>query len=117
MGENEINLGSGTLYISNPDGSYFEIGEINDTKMTIDTDNLPMYIRKITDTWEASIEVTASACEAFIQLVNSMWSLLLDCCPNKRVVHLAKHATKKRTRKKNYNRAIKILEDILNAET
>ena len=31
-------------------------------------------------------------------------------CPNKRVVHLAKHGNKK-TRKKNFHRAIRILEE------
>ncbi len=35
---------------------------------------------------------------------------ILKCCLNKRVVHLALHASKARTRKKNFNRAIRILE-------
>ena len=35
---------------------------------------------------------------------------VLDICPNKRVVHLAKHGSKK-TRKKNFRRAIRILEE------
>ena len=35
---------------------------------------------------------------------------ILGCCLNKRVVHLALHASKARTRKKNFNRAIRILE-------
>ena len=36
--------------------------------------------------------------------------MVLDICPNKRVVHLAKHGNKK-TRKKNFNRTIRILEE------
>lgn len=38
-----------------------------------------------------------------------------ESCPNKRVSYLAAHARKKRTRKKNFNRAIRILQrnDIL----
>lgn len=36
--------------------------------------------------------------------------IVLSCCPNKRVIHLAKYGKKKRTRKKNLHRAIKILE-------
>lgn len=38
-----------------------------------------------------------------------------ESCPNKRVSYLATHARKKRTRKKNFNRAIRILQrnDIL----
>ena len=35
---------------------------------------------------------------------------VLDICPNKRVVHLAKHGSKK-TRKKNFHKAIRILEE------
>lgn len=35
---------------------------------------------------------------------------VLDICPNKRVVHLAKHGSKK-TCKKNFHRAIRILEE------
>ena len=35
---------------------------------------------------------------------------VIDMCPNKRVVHLAKHGNKK-TRKKNFHRAIRILEE------
>lgn len=38
--------------------------------------------------------------------------VVIKCCPNKRVVHLALHAKKPRTRKKNFHRAIKILEEI-----
>ena len=35
---------------------------------------------------------------------------VLDICPNKRVVYLAKHGSKK-TSKKNFHRAIRILEE------
>ena len=35
---------------------------------------------------------------------------VIDICPNRRVVHLAKHGSKK-TRKKNFHRAIRILEE------
>ena len=34
----------------------------------------------------------------------------LEECPNRRVVHLAKHAKKARTRKKNLRRAMRIIE-------
>nr|DAU60312.1 MAG TPA: hypothetical protein [Caudoviricetes sp.] len=35
-------------------------------------------------------------------------SIVLNLCPNKRVVHLATHSSKK-TQKKNFHRAIKIM--------
>lgn len=34
----------------------------------------------------------------------------LEKCPNRRVVHLAKHSKKARTRKKNLHRAMRIME-------
>lgn len=36
-------------------------------------------------------------------------SIVLNLCPNKRVVHFATHGSKK-TQKKNYHRAIRIME-------
>ena len=38
--------------------------------------------------------------------------VIIRCCPNKRVVHLALYAKKPRTRKKNFNRTIRILEGL-----
>lgn len=37
---------------------------------------------------------------------------VLDMCPNKKVMHLILHGRKRRTRVKNFNRAIRILERI-----
>ena len=37
---------------------------------------------------------------------------VLDLCPNKKVVHLARHGRNKKIRKKNFNRAIRILEEL-----
>lgn len=37
---------------------------------------------------------------------------IVTACPNKRVAYLATHARKKRTRTKNLNRAIKLLEEV-----
>lgn len=64
--------------------------------------------------------ITTDSFEDFvcaIQLSNENYMKILDIyndmlymCPNKRVVHLAKHARKLQTRKKNFNRVIKILE-------
>lgn len=60
--------------------------------------------------------------EAFPQYINDfieypikVEEAVMNSCPNKRVSYLAAHARKKRTRKKNFNRAIRILQrnDIL----
>lgn len=60
--------------------------------------------------------------EAFLQYINDfieypikVEDAVMNSCPNKRVSYLAAHARKKRTRKKNFSRAIRILQrnDIL----
>lgn len=53
--------------------------------------------------------ITKLSREAIITLFG-FYNTILGCCLNKRVVHLALHASKARTRKKNFNRAIRILE-------
>lgn len=38
-----------------------------------------------------------------------VYDWVLNNCPNKRVVHLAKYARKQKTRSKNFNRAIRLI--------
>lgn len=57
----------------------------------------------------------AKASEAFTNMANSLKELThcettkLERCPNRRVVHLAKYGRKRRTRKKNLHRAVRIV--------
>ena len=53
--------------------------------------------------------------DKFIMYPNHLLFAVIESCPNKRVSYLIAHARKKRTRKKNFNRAIRILRrnDIL----
>ena len=60
------------------------------------------------------LEIIAHISEDAMLAITGILNVILDCCPNKRVVHLAKHGKKKRTRKKNLHRAIKILEGMSN---
>lgn len=63
-----------------------------------------------------SAELEAFGCiskDAMLVMIG-LRDIILSCCPNKRVVHLAKYGKKKRTRKKNLHRAIKILEGMSN---
>ena len=57
-------------------------------------------------TFTAFVKVSKDAIMTILGIKDSV----LDVCPNKRVVHLAKHGSKK-TRKKNFHRAIRILEE------
>lgn len=57
----------------------------------------------------SSFECNAKLLKEAIMALFGFRDAILKCCLNKRVVHLALHASKARTRKKNFNRAIRIL--------
>ena len=59
-----------------------------------------------------SIEKTAEKLYV-LSMAGTVWfkQIFLSLCPNKRVVHLATHGSKK-TSKKNFHRAIRILEGL-----
>ena len=67
----------------------------------------------VVDTMLDAFKVLARALgEAFAAVKNGIvQAQTLNRCPNKRVVHLAKYAKKRRTRKKNLHRAMRIIEE------
>ena len=79
-----INFGPGAIYISNPDGT--SIGRLDINNCSIECEDEFNYI---------STDIN-----------------VVKCCPNRKVVYLATHSKKRRTRKKNFHRAIKILEEL-----
>ena len=106
-----IEFGSGTVYISNLEGVTSPFGRINgveiETTPTVEDEHV--YIPNIGD-YEAAIEGTCKLYKNALMYLTGVSQLAIDMCPNKKVVHLAKHAKKRRARKKNLNRAIYILE-------
>ena len=58
-------------------------------------------------------QITDNLCKTF----SGWWDSILKCFGNKRVVHLAFHAKKKRTRKKNRNRLLKEFLRMVTDET
>ena len=106
-----IEFGSGTIYISNPDGTTSPFGRINDaeieTTSTVEDD--PAYIPYLGG-YETTIEGICKFYKNALMYLTGVSQLAIDMCPNRKVVHLAKHAKKRRARKKNLNRAIYILE-------
>lgn len=109
-----INLGQGTLYISELDGSYTPLGDISEINSCIDReDEQQLYINKIgLENLETSFEVITKITKEAILAITGMRKIIIECCPNKRVVYLALYSRKKRTRQKNFHRAIKILENL-----
>ena len=57
-------------------------------------------------------QIADNLCKTF----SGWWDSILKCFGNKRVVHLAFHAKKKRTRKKNRNRLLKEFLRIMTLE-
>ena len=110
-----IELASGTLYILNPDETTSVLGEINEAELTIEEDGTPEEIKYSSlQSLETSFELVARVSKEIILAITGVTDAVIKCCPNRKVVHLALTARKKRTRKKNFHRAIKILEEMAN---
>lgn len=65
-----------------------------------------MPFTNLADSFECVCKLSEEAAIAILGIRDAV----LKCCPNKRVAYLASSAKKARTRKKNFRRAIKILE-------
>lgn len=79
---------------------------------------LSRFVESLADAWRAICDAMASFASAIAPAVKAVKDLAqyltyqseLERCPNRKVVHLAKHAKKARTRKKNLHRAMRIIE-------
>ena len=108
-----INFNPGTIYISNPDGTLIEHVDINDCSIECE-DEINYISNYINNTIEASFEVVGRMFEEALFYISGARDVVVKCCPNRKVVYLATHSKKRRTRKKNIHRAIKILEELAN---
>lgn len=111
-----FNLNSGTIYILDDGEKPEELGTISSCDIECsdysDYDDAVLSINRFED----SIELFCRVTKECIMAIAGMKDAILKCCPNRRVVHLALNGKKKRTRKKNLNRAIRILERIAEKE-
>lgn len=104
-----INFDPSSLYILRSNGNYELVGHITEAE------ELTTY----SNTKEASLNAcnnsvltcSAKLSKDAIMILYGVCEMVLICCPNKRVVHLALNGRTRRIRKKNFNRAIKILEE------
>lgn len=112
-----INFGSGSVYTKNPDDNWTKLGSINEIEVETYTDDpINTTINLLSNSFECvdlsdSFECVAKALKEFILEVTGLRNSILERCPNKKVVHLALNGRTRRIRKKNFNRAIKILEE------
>lgn len=106
-----INFNPGAIYISNPDGT--SIGRLDINNCSIECEDEFNYISTdINNTIEASFEATCSMLKEALLYISGARDVVVKCCPNRKVAYLATHSKKRRTRKKNIHRAIKILEEL-----
>lgn len=106
-----IEFGSGSLYISKPEGEMAFLGKISDAEietMSTFADDLT-YIPYFGN-HETTFEGTCKVYKQALMYLMGVSQSVIDMCPNRKVAYLAKHAKKRRARKKNLNRAIYILE-------
>ena len=105
-----IDLNSGTLYIQKQDGSYEHFGKVADAEVTSsDSYDIPEYIQPINQPEFTFEFVTKVQKDLWLKLLG-VYDSVISTCPNKKVVHLALYGKNKKIRKKNFHRAIKILE-------
>ena len=91
-----INFNPGTVYVYNQDGTAIRLADISDINNAI----------------EALFEVACRMLEEALLYISGARDIVIKCCPNRKVAYLATHSKKRRTRKKNIHRAIKILEEL-----
>jgi hypothetical protein len=90
--------------------TFGNIAKIEELASYTETDNdVPFSSFDITSSY---FECIAKLSKEAIATLFGFREVIIRCCPNKRVVHLALYAKKPRTRKKNFNRTIRILEGL-----
>lgn len=104
-----LELGSGSLYILNDDDSPKKFGEVKDVEVEERADDISDFVVPVTG-MEATFEALCTISKDVTLALLGVRDSVLDLCPNKKVVHLAKHGRNKKIRKKNFHRAIRILE-------
>ena len=115
-----INFNPGTVYVYNPDGTSTERLDINECSIECEdeinyiSNDIDPVKSQINNMIEASFEATCHMLKEALLYISGARDIVIKCCPNRKVAYLAAHSKKRRTRKKNIHRAIKILEELAN---
>ena len=112
-----INFNPGTVYVYNQDGTAIRLADVNDCSIECECeceDEFNYISNDINNIIEASFEATCRMFEEALLYISGARDVVVKCCPNRKVAYLATHSKKRRTRKKNIHRAIKILEELAN---
>ena len=108
-----IDFGSGTLYILNEDDEPKKFGEVKDVEVEEWADDVSDFVVPVTG-MEATFEAWCTISKDLMLALLGVRDSVLHLCPNKKVVHLAVNGKNKKIRKKNFHRAIRILEELTN---
>lgn len=114
------NFDPGTVYVYNQDGTPIGHADINECSIECEdefnyiSNDISPVKSQINNTIEASFEVARRMLGEALFYISGARDVVIKCCPNRKVVYLATHSKKRRTRKKNIHRAIKILEELAN---
>ena len=103
--------GSGSLYILNDAETPKNFGEVKDAEVEDWADDVSDFVVPVTG-MEATYEAWCKISKDFVLALLGIRDSVLDLCPNKKVVHLARHGRNKKICKKNFHRAIRILEEL-----
>lgn len=112
MGENETKLNSGQLYFAEPDGTYSLVGHMTEASVecSAEDNDISVPVASIISC-EVAFDMLAKEYKEIMLAITGLYKAVINCCPDRRVAHLALHSKKARTRKKNRNRAFRILEE------
>ena len=102
---------SGSLYILSDDEAPTQFGEVKDAEVEEWADDVSDFLVPVTG-MEATYEAWRKISKDFILALLGIRDSVLDLCPNKKVVRLARHGRNKKICKKNFHRAIRILEEL-----
>lgn len=73
-------------------------------------DQTAFRLSNLSQTLECSFELVSKAASRAVIALLGLQDAIMMCCPNKRIVHLAKHGRSYRVRKKNKSRILKTIE-------
>ena len=113
---NGITLNPGTMYIGLPGEDPIHVKETQlieakDIKDNVEVENI-IRVGEALSEFSFSVQMARQAVEKFLMAITGVNQYVLDIIReegHQKVWHLAKHAKKRRTRKKNFNRARRIL--------
>lgn len=112
-----IKVKVGSCFIVEPDGEEVELlnlpsFEENPVDLCFPEDPNYTFIKQFISPESATFSLQMSKEQYFrmIDTFTGLFKMICVICPNKRVIHLAMNGKKRKTRKKNRNRAVRILE-------